>query len=118
MKLIFLTVLVVLIYLSEDNIDMFNLSNYIQDTDHKVKSDKILILNEIFMEKKSKQWLHLEYFSLFVDFSLIYLNYCMFNNSFKSHENILFYIVHITHKLGLFTKVITCLLNKDSTFAL
>jgi len=116
MKLIFFTVLVVLIYLSEDNIDMFNFSNYIQDTDHKVKSDKIL--NEIFVEKKSKQWLHLEYFSLFVDFSLIYLNYWMFNNSFKSHENILFYIVHITHKLGLFTKVITFLLNKDSTFAL
>ncbi len=105
MKLIFFIVLVILIYFSEDNIDLFNMSNYIQESERLNRNGKVEILSEIFQEEKSKQWLHMEYFTLFIDFFLIYLNYWMFDNSFKSHENILFYIVHITHKVGLFSKV-------------
>ena len=106
MKLIFFIVLALLIYFSEDNKDLFNMSNYIQDNDLKTnKTGKIEILSEIFMEEKSKQWLHMEYFTLIIDFFLIYLNYWMFNNSFKSHENVLFYIVHIAHKVGLMSNV-------------
>ena len=47
----------------------------------------------------------MEYIILIIDMSLIYLNYWMFGNSFKSHENILFYIISIVHKVGLLTKV-------------